>query len=106
MDLVSELARRRVLPIVRAESAELALTCVRAVTAAGITAVEISLTTRGALDAIARARAELDESVLVGAGTVMTAHQANEVAVAGAGFVVTPADTAGGRHAAEIGLPL
>lgn len=106
MDLVSELARRRVLAIVRADSAELALTCVRAVAAAGITAVEISLTTRGALEAIARARAELDESILVGAGTVLTAHQANEVAEAGAGFVVTPADTPGGRHAAEIGLPL
>jgi 2-dehydro-3-deoxyphosphogluconate aldolase/(4S)-4-hydroxy-2-oxoglutarate aldolase len=106
MDLVSELSERRVFAIVRADSAELALTCVRAITAAGITAVEISLTTPGAVDAIARARAELGESVLVGAGTVMTAEQANQVTEAGAGFVVTPADTAGGRHAAEIGLPL
>jgi 2-dehydro-3-deoxyphosphogluconate aldolase/(4S)-4-hydroxy-2-oxoglutarate aldolase len=106
MDLVQELTERRLLAIVRADSAELALTCVRSVVAAGVTAVEISLTTPGAVEAIATVRAELPDDVLVGAGTVMTIEQTDQVAEAGAGFVVTPAISAGGRHAAEIGLPL
>ena len=98
MDLVHELTERRVLAIVRADSAALALTCVRALADAGITALEVSLTTPDAIEAMATARSELDPSVLVGAGTVMTAEQANLVAEAGAGFVVTPADTPGGRR--------
>jgi 2-dehydro-3-deoxyphosphogluconate aldolase / (4S)-4-hydroxy-2-oxoglutarate aldolase len=106
MDLVQELTERRVLAIVRADSAALALTCVRALADAGITALEVSLTTPDAIEAIATARSELDPSVLVGAGTVMTAEQANLVAETGAGFVVTPADTPGGRRAAMMGLPV
>lgn len=106
MDLVAELTTRRVLAIVRADSASQALTCVRAAIAGGIGAVEISLTTPDAAEAIAKARRELDPDVLVGAGTVLTAEQANLVAEAGAEFVVTPALTAGGQYAAEIGMPL
>lgn len=106
MDLVAELTTRRVLAIVRADSASQALTCVRAAVAGGIRAVEVSLTTPDAAEAIATARRELDRDVLVGAGTVMTAEQANQVAEAGAEFVVTPALTAGGQYAAEIGMPL
>jgi 2-dehydro-3-deoxyphosphogluconate aldolase/(4S)-4-hydroxy-2-oxoglutarate aldolase len=106
VDLVQELTERRVLAIVRADSAALALTCVRALADAGITALEISLTTPDAVDAIATARSSLDSSILVGAGTVMTAEQANAVADAGAEFVVTPADTPGGRRSAVIGLPV
>ncbi len=106
MDLVAELTTRRVLAIVRADSASQALTCIRAAVAGGIRAVEVSLTTPDAAEAIDRARRELDRDILVGAGTVLTAEQANLVAEAGAEFVVTPAITAGGQYAAEIGLPL
>lgn len=106
MDLLEELRRRRVLAIVRADGPEAALECLRTLVGAGVTALEVSLTTPGAADAIANARPEFEPSVLLGAGTVVTAAQADEVAAAGAGFAVTPGITKGAHRSVELGLPL
>ena len=106
MDLLAELRDRKMLAIIRADGPDTALACVRTLVDAGITALEISLTTPGAVDAIAKARAEYDPSILIGAGTVITAAQADDVAAARAGFVVTPAITRGAHRSVELGLPL
>ncbi|QMU76495.1 bifunctional 4-hydroxy-2-oxoglutarate aldolase/2-dehydro-3-deoxy-phosphogluconate aldolase [Streptacidiphilus sp. PB12-B1b] len=106
MDLLAELTERRVLAIVRADGPERALACIRTLVDAGITALEVSLTTPGALEAVARARARYPASVLIGAGTVLTAAQAEAAAAAQAGFVVTPAITPGARRSVGLGLPL
>jgi 2-dehydro-3-deoxyphosphogluconate aldolase/(4S)-4-hydroxy-2-oxoglutarate aldolase len=106
VDLLEELGRRRVLAIIRADGPELALDCIRTLVTAGVTALEVSLTTPGGAEAIAKARSEFDPSVLLGAGTVLTAAQADEVAAAQAGFVVTPAITRGAHRSVELGLPL
>lgn len=106
MDLLEELRRRRILGIIRADGPELALECIRTLVEAGVTALEVSLTTPGGADAIAEARSEFEPSVLLGAGTVLTAAQADEVAAAGAGFVVTPGITKGAYRSVELGLPL
>jgi len=106
MDLLAELRDRKMLAIIRADGAETALACVRTLVEAGITALEVSLTTPGAVDAIAQARSEYDPSILIGAGTVLTPAQADEVAAARAGFVVTPAITRGAHRSVELGLPL
>ncbi|MEU0093554.1 bifunctional 4-hydroxy-2-oxoglutarate aldolase/2-dehydro-3-deoxy-phosphogluconate aldolase [Kribbella sp. NPDC006257] len=106
MDLLAELSRRKVLAIIRADGPDRALKCIRTLVGAGITALEVSLTTPGGAEAIAKARSEFDSSILIGAGTVITAAQADEVAAAGAGFTVTPAITRGAYRSVEIGLPL
>ena len=106
MDLLAELRTRKVLAIIRADGPDRALSCVRTLVDAGITALEISLTTPGGVEAIAKARSEYDPSILIGAGTVVTAAQADEVAAARAGFVVTPAITRGAYRSVELGLPL
>lgn len=106
MDLLAELRTRKVLAIIRADGPDRALSCVRTLVDAGITALEISLTTPGGVEAIAKARSEYDPSILIGAGTVVTAAQADEVAAARAGFVVTPAITRGAHRSVELGLPL
>jgi 2-dehydro-3-deoxyphosphogluconate aldolase/(4S)-4-hydroxy-2-oxoglutarate aldolase len=95
-----------VLAIIRADGPDRALACIRTLVSAGITALEVSLTTPGGVDAIAKARSEYDPTVLLGAGTVVTAAQADEVAAAGAGFIVTPAITRGAHRSVELGLPL
>ena len=92
MDLLAELRDRKMLAIIRADGPDTALACVRTLVDAGITALEISLTTPGAVDAIAKARAEY--------------AQADEVAAARAGFVVTPAITRGAHRGVELGLPV
>jgi 2-dehydro-3-deoxyphosphogluconate aldolase/(4S)-4-hydroxy-2-oxoglutarate aldolase len=58
------------------------------------------------VEAIAKARSQYDPHILIGAGTVVTAAQADEVAAARAGFVVTPAITRGAHRAVELGVPL
>ncbi|MEW2811243.1 bifunctional 4-hydroxy-2-oxoglutarate aldolase/2-dehydro-3-deoxy-phosphogluconate aldolase [Streptomyces massasporeus] len=104
--MLEELSQRKVLAIIRADGAEAALRCIRTLVDAGITALEVSLTTPDALDAITRARPQLPPSVLLGAGTVLTAGQADAASAAGAGFVVTPGLTQGARRAAAGGTPL
>ncbi|MFC9328813.1 bifunctional 4-hydroxy-2-oxoglutarate aldolase/2-dehydro-3-deoxy-phosphogluconate aldolase [Kitasatospora sp. NPDC057015] len=106
MDLLKELTDRKVLAIVRADGPDLAVDCIRALTEAGITALEVSLTTPGALHAIARARADSPPGVLIGAGTVLTAEHADLAAAAGASFTVTPGLTPGAPRTTALGLPL
>lgn len=76
--------------ILRASSADRFAEISRALVAAGITCVEITLTSPGAVEAIRAIRKELPDSVDVGAGTVIDAEQARAVVEAGAGFVVSP----------------
>lgn len=106
MELLAELGQRKVLAIIRADGPDRALECIRTLVTAGITILEVSLTTPGGAEAIAKARSEFDPSVLIGAGTVITAAQADEVAAAGAGFIVTPAITRGAHRSVALGLPL
>src|SRR5689334_9526747 len=106
MDPLAELRTRKLLAIIRADGADTALACVETLVEAGVTALEISLTTPGGVEAIAKARSQYDPHILIGAGTVVTAAQADQVAAARAGFVVTPAITRGAHRAVELGLPL
>ncbi|MEV0287449.1 bifunctional 4-hydroxy-2-oxoglutarate aldolase/2-dehydro-3-deoxy-phosphogluconate aldolase [Kribbella sp. NPDC050820] len=106
MDLLAELRRRKVLAIIRTDDPDRALECIHTLVEAGITALEVSLTTPGGVEAIAKARSTYDPSILIGAGTVITPSQADEVAAAGAGFAVTPAITRGAHRSVELGLPL
>jgi 2-dehydro-3-deoxyphosphogluconate aldolase/(4S)-4-hydroxy-2-oxoglutarate aldolase len=106
MDLLAELRSRKLLAIIRADGADTALACVEALVEAGVTTLEISLTTPGGVEAIAKARSQYDPHILIGAGTVVTAAQADEVAAARAGFVVTPAITRGAHRSVQLGLPL
>ncbi|MBC9715865.1 bifunctional 4-hydroxy-2-oxoglutarate aldolase/2-dehydro-3-deoxy-phosphogluconate aldolase [Streptomyces sp. TRM66268-LWL] len=106
MDLLAELTRRRVLAIIRAGGPDHALECIRTLVGAGVTALEVSLTTPGALEAVTKARAVYGPSVLLGVGTVLKAADADASAAAGASFLVTPALTAGARRGVETGLPV
>jgi 2-dehydro-3-deoxyphosphogluconate aldolase/(4S)-4-hydroxy-2-oxoglutarate aldolase len=57
---------------------------------AGVTCLELTLTTPGAVDALARVRAELDRDVALGMGSVIDADQAAACLEAGAEFLVSP----------------
>lgn len=63
---------------------------IEALSAGGVTALEITMTTPGALDAIARVSGEISEGFLVGAGTVLDPETARLAVLAGAQFVVSP----------------
>lgn len=106
MNLLDTLRSRRLLAIIRGTDPEAAVRAAVALARAGISLIEVSLNTPDAFGVIARARAELGPDVDLGAGTVITAEDADRASDAGAGFLVTPAITPGLAAAAERRLPV
>lgn len=72
------------------DSAERLLPAVEAIRAGGITAIEVTMTTPGALAAIEELARRLDEEVLLGVGSVLEAETTRRAVEAGARFVVSP----------------
>lgn len=77
------------LMVLRARSADDALTAVAAAHDGGVRSVEVTFTTPEAPAVIERVRAAYDD-LLVGAGTVLTIAQAEAALVAGASYLVSP----------------
>lgn len=80
----------RVIPVIRAETADAAMAVVETIVAAGLTIAEITMTVPDAIPVIARVVKRFGDHVLVGAGTVTDAATARRALDAGACFVVTP----------------
>ncbi|HEY0697969.1 MAG TPA: bifunctional 4-hydroxy-2-oxoglutarate aldolase/2-dehydro-3-deoxy-phosphogluconate aldolase [Micromonospora sp.] len=78
-----------VVPVVVVADLELAVPTARALASGGVGIVEITLRTAAGLDAIRRVAAEVPE-ITVGAGTVTSPEQVDQVRRAGAAFVVLP----------------
>lgn len=81
---------QRVFAIIRSDSYEHVTATADTLLGAGITSMEISLTTPFALDAIGTLRRETDDDSIVGAGTVLDATSARMAIDAGARFLVSP----------------
>ena len=94
-----------VMPVVVLDRLADAVPVARALVAGGLPAIELTLRTEVALDAIRVIADEVPE-ILVGAGTVVTAGQAKQALDAGAQFLVSPGATPALLGAmAETGLP-
>lgn len=106
MSFGESLRTHRLVAIVRGTNAEASLATVLTLFDAGVTLVEVSLTTTGAEQVIAKAREMLGPQALLGCGTVVTADDARRGADAGASFVVTPALGPGLAAACELNLPV
>ncbi|MEY7978345.1 bifunctional 4-hydroxy-2-oxoglutarate aldolase/2-dehydro-3-deoxy-phosphogluconate aldolase [Streptomyces pilosus] len=78
-----------VLPVVVIDDAADAVPLARALVAGGLPAIEVTLRTPAALGAIRAIAGEVPEAV-VGAGTLITPEQVDEVVAAGARFLVSP----------------
>jgi 2-dehydro-3-deoxyphosphogluconate aldolase / (4S)-4-hydroxy-2-oxoglutarate aldolase len=89
-DALQRLRDARVVAVIRADDADNAVAVAEALVTGGLAAVELTYTTPGAGDAIARVRSRVREDVLVGAGTLTTSEQVAEAVAAGADFLVTP----------------
>ena len=79
-----------VIEIMRADSSDYLISAVEALQAGGVRAIEVTMTTPGALDVIKEAKARFGENVLFGAGSVLDPETARAVILAGADFVVAP----------------
>lgn len=83
------LRRAGVLPVVTVRDATSAVGIARALSEGGLIAIEVTLRSGAALDAIGAIRREVP-AIHVGAGTVLDARQLQAAQDAGAQFVVTP----------------
>jgi len=79
-----------VIAVIRAPRAELVIPLARALLAGGVIAIEITMTTPNAIEAIRQANEVLGEQALLGVGTVLDAATATAAIEAGAEFVVSP----------------
>ncbi len=92
-EILSQIYRTGIVPVVRAESAEQAERITEAVRAGGINVIEITMTVPGALKVIEKLAQKFvgQEDVIIGAGSVLDSESARNVILAGAQFVVGPA---------------
>jgi 2-dehydro-3-deoxyphosphogluconate aldolase/(4S)-4-hydroxy-2-oxoglutarate aldolase len=79
-----------VIAIMRAQSSDQLIAAADAIEAGGVRAIEVTMTTPGALGVIEEAATRYGERVLFGAGSVLDAETARAAILAGAGFVVAP----------------
>ncbi|WP_433366932.1 bifunctional 4-hydroxy-2-oxoglutarate aldolase/2-dehydro-3-deoxy-phosphogluconate aldolase [Actinoplanes sp. CA-142083] len=89
-DVTAAVIRSGIVAILRAPTADGFAAVADVLVGAGVTALEITLTSHGAIDAIAGLRRQLPGSVAIGAGTVLTEDDAKAAVDAGAAFLVSP----------------
>jgi 2-dehydro-3-deoxyphosphogluconate aldolase/(4S)-4-hydroxy-2-oxoglutarate aldolase len=90
--LLSLLAGQPVVPVLRIDRVEDAVPLARALVQGGLAAIEITMRTPVALDAIRAVAAAVPQCV-VGAGTILDAAQFGQAVSAGARFIVSPGTT-------------
>ncbi|MCA0304893.1 MAG: bifunctional 4-hydroxy-2-oxoglutarate aldolase/2-dehydro-3-deoxy-phosphogluconate aldolase [Proteobacteria bacterium] len=94
-----------VIPVLTVERVADAVPLARALVRGGLPALEITLRTPAALEAMAAIAAEV-EGAVVGAGTVLEPGQVDKIVAAGARFAVSPGfSPAVGRVIRDVGLP-
>ncbi len=89
-ELISRLLNPGIIAVVRAQRASQALPIAEALIAGGVIAVEITLTTPDAINAIREVSAKVGDRGLIGVGTVLDAGTCRAALAAGAQFVVSP----------------
>lgn len=90
MNLLNNLERDKMIAIIRGLTADQAGKTARALCQGGIRFLEVTMNTPGATSMIADWRAEFNEAMYIGAGTVLDLGMAKEAIEAGAQFLVTP----------------
>jgi 2-dehydro-3-deoxyphosphogluconate aldolase / (4S)-4-hydroxy-2-oxoglutarate aldolase len=88
--ILSKIRTEKVIALIRAENSDGLLDCAKALADGGLTSIELTMTTPGAIRMLEKATSELPD-FLFGLGTVLDAETARMGILAGARFVVTPA---------------
>lgn len=104
--LLAGIRQTRLVAIVRGTDGGAAAKAALAAMEEGFRYVEIALTTPDALAAIREVRAAAPAGCFVGAGTVLTAQDVEQVAGAGGQFIVTPALAESIEASAARGIPV
>lgn len=89
-EFLDVLRRERVVAIARGGAPEPLVAALDVLAEEGVVVAEVSLSHPAALDGLRAAARCIGHRVLLGAGTVLDAHQVESAAKAGARFIVTP----------------
>lgn len=103
-EIISLLTNPGIIAVVRAQRNEQVLPLAGALLAGGVIAVEITMTTPNAIEAIREASQKLGRQAVIGVGTVLDVATCRRAIEAGAEFVVTPIlrpEIAEAAHAAD-----
>ena len=98
--LLAILKAQPVVPVLIVDDAKSAVPLARALVAGGLKAIEITMRTPAALDAVKAVAAEV-EGANVGAGTILSAKDFDAAVKAGSTFIVSPGATRGVLEAAK-----
>lgn len=79
-----------VIAIMRAQSSDQLITAADAIKKGGVKAIEVTMTTPGALSVIAEAKERYGSDVIFGAGSVLDPETGLAAILAGADFIVSP----------------
>ena len=88
--VLQRISESGVVAVIRLKDADKLTKVIEAVRKGGITCIEITMTVPGAVEIIRSLVATMPADVLIGAGTVTSAQNAEDVIAAGAKFVVSP----------------
>jgi 2-dehydro-3-deoxyphosphogluconate aldolase/(4S)-4-hydroxy-2-oxoglutarate aldolase len=104
-EVVNRIRALGVVAVVRMKDAALAMRTIEAIHAGGVSAIEVTVTTPGAIELIAEVTKSLGDAVLVGVGSVLDVETARRAVAAGARYVVSPVfDEAVVREAHSLGV--
>lgn len=104
IDLAATLRTHRLLAVVRGSDRDATVQAALTLAASGVRLLEISLSGQDAATALAQVCDRADDDIVVGAGTVVTAADAETAHAAGARFIVTPGHGPGVAAGARLGL--
>ncbi len=88
-EVLNRIKAEKVIALIRADGPESLLDCARALSTGGLNAIELTMTTPGAIELVTEVSRKLP-AVMLGLGTVLDATTARAGVAAGAKFIVTP----------------
>ena len=89
--VITRILETGLIPVVRAESPDIAMRAIEAIREGGISVLEITMTVPGAIRVIEQVAQRFGDDAIVGAGTVLDSETARACMLAGAQFIVSPA---------------
>ena len=92
-ELAQRIAKSRAVAVLRMPSSRKVVRVADAIVRGGVTTLEVTLTTPGALQAITQLANRHASNALIGVGSVLTAHDVAQAADSGARFIVSPVST-------------
>lgn len=106
MDILNEISNIGIVPVIALENADQAVPLAKALIDGGLPCAEVTFRTAAAEESI-RQMTQHFPDMLVGAGTILTAEQADKAVAAGARFIVSPGlNEEVVRHCQKIGVPI